>query len=130
LKGKDVRKIALPILCVSFLSFFASSLLAQQTLGSINGTVVDGSGAAVPGSTLTVTDAALNVTRTIHSQPNGSFQIFNLPPGTYQVQVTHDGFDTTQLVGIQVREAQATTVSAKLRSARSPPRSTLRPTPC
>ena len=29
--------------------------LAQQTLGSLNGTVVDTSGAAVPGATVTVT---------------------------------------------------------------------------
>ena len=41
--------------------------LAQQTLGSINGTVVDPSGAAVPGATVIATNAAINVTSTTTS---------------------------------------------------------------
>ena len=32
----------------------------QQTLGSLNGTIVDSSGAAVPGASVTVTDSAIN----------------------------------------------------------------------
>ena len=60
--------------------------LAQQTLGSLNGTVVDSSGAAVPGATVTVTDAAINYSTTTTTQGTGFFQIFNLPIGTYTCQ--------------------------------------------
>jgi hypothetical protein len=98
--------------------FFVASVTvarAQQTLGSLNGTVLDASGAAIPASTITVTDAAIGVTRTTKSQGNGFFQIFNLPVGTYKVQATHDGFDTTELAGIGVQEAQAKTLSLTLR---------------
>jgi hypothetical protein len=87
----------------------------QQTLGSVNGTVLDASGAAVPGTTVTVTDADINVTRTAKTQADGYFQIFNLPIGTYKVTATHDGFDTTALTGIPVREAAATTVPVTLK---------------
>jgi Carboxypeptidase regulatory-like domain len=88
---------------------------AQQTLGSINGTVLDASSAAVSGSTVTVTDADINITRTVQTQANGFFQIFNLPIGTYKVHATHDGFDTTELVGVSVQEARATTLNITLK---------------
>jgi hypothetical protein len=94
---------------------FAGMAAAQQTLGSLNGTVLDASGAAIPGSTITATDAAIGITRTTKSQGTGFFQIFNLPVGTYDVQATHDGFDTTKLAGIGVQEAQAKTLSLTLR---------------
>ena len=94
---------------------FVSSAVAQGTLGSINGTVLDGTGAAVPGSTVTVTDADINVTRTTKASSNGFFQVFNLPIGTYKVSATHDGFSTTELTGIDVKEAQATTLNMSLK---------------
>jgi hypothetical protein len=77
--------------------------------------VTDTSDAAIPGSTVTVSDAAINVTRITHSQGNGTFQVFNLPPGSYQIQVSHDGFETTQVAGIEVQEAQAKTIGVKLK---------------
>jgi|CZKL01.1.fsa_nt_gi hypothetical protein len=92
---------------------------AQQTLGSLNGTVMDPSGAAIPGATVTITDEAIGVTRTAVSQANGFYQIFNLPIGTYKVSVTHDGFETTDLSGIAVQEARATTVNASLKVGRA-----------
>jgi len=92
-----------------------SPAMAQQTLGSINGTVLDGTGAAVPGSTVTVTDAEIGVTRTTTASSNGYFQVFNLPIGIYKVSATHDGFDTTALIGISVKEAQATTLKVNLK---------------
>ncbi|QHN03026.1 hypothetical protein FTO74_06310 [Granulicella sp. WH15] len=109
-----MRKILTLVLC-SVLALFAAAANAQQTLGSINGTVLDASGAAVPDSTVTITDADINVTRTTRAQSNGFFQVFNLPVGTYKVQVSHDGFDTTQLVGIGVQEASAATVKVTLK---------------
>jgi hypothetical protein len=100
-----------------FCTLFATAAIAraQQTLGAVNGTVVDASGAAVPGSTVTVTDTEIGVTRSAKAAANGFFQIFNLPVGTYKVTATHDGFDTTQLVGISVKEASAATVNIALK---------------
>jgi hypothetical protein len=95
--------------------FFAISAHAQQTLGALNGTVVDPSGAAIPGAAITVQSAQTSLRRTATSQQNGFYQIFNLPVGTYHVTVTHDGFDTTDLPGIDIREASATTVNVTLK---------------
>ncbi len=105
---------------IHFLSalFLAVALLpaqAQQTLGSINGTVLDSAGSAVGDVTITVTNPQLNLIRTTKSQSNGFFQLFNLPVGTYQVQFTRNGFDTTNLTGITVQEARAATLNASLK---------------
>ncbi len=90
-------------------------LAAQQTLGSINGTVTDASGAAVAGATVTVDAANINVTRTTVSQKSGFFQIFNLPVGTYTVRIDHSGFQTMQIAGVGVQEATAKTVHVMLK---------------
>jgi hypothetical protein len=108
-----MRIISLLLLFMA--SFAASPLFAQQTLGTLNGTVLDGSGAAVPGAVVTASDADISVSRSTTTQGNGTFQIFNLPIGVYNVKVTHDGFDTTQLVHIAVQEARASTVAVTLK---------------
>jgi len=93
---------------------FAMPGVAQQTLGSLNGTVVDPTGAAVSDATVTVTDAAINVTRSTTTQGNGFYQIFNLPIGIYTVKVGHAGFENALVSGITVQEARATTVGVSL----------------
>ncbi len=109
-----MRKILTVLLFCCFLTSVAVAR-AQQTLGSLNGTVMDASGAAIPDSTITVTDASIGVTRSTKAQSNGYFQIFNLPVGTYAVTATHEGFDTTKLTGISVQEAGARTVKVTLK---------------
>ena len=87
---------------------------AQQTLGSLNGTVVDTSGAAVAEAKVTVFNSQTGLQRTAITQQTGFFQIFNLPIGTYDVKVSHEGFDTTDLPGINIQEATATTLPVTL----------------
>jgi len=89
--------------------------ISQQTLGSINGTVVDPSGAAVVGATVTATNAAINVTSKATTSGSGYYQIFNLPIGTYVVTVAKEGFEATKLEKIPVQEARATTANASLK---------------
>ena len=103
------------MLTLAALALCTAPAIAQQTLGSINGTVMDTAGAAVPDATVTVTNVQIDLTRTTRTQANGFFQIFNLPIGTYRVKVSHDGFDTTNLLGIAVQEARATTANASLK---------------
>jgi hypothetical protein len=108
------RSVAQFVVCLLGLVAFANPALTQQTLGSLNGTVVDSTGAAIGGATVTVTDSAINVTETTTTQKTGFYQIFNLPIGTYTVKVTHEGFGATELTGIQVQEARATTANVTL----------------
>jgi len=109
-RSAAVRGLLAFVICLS-----ALPVVSQQTLGSINGTILDASGAAVSGANVSVHDAAINVTATATTQKTGFFQIFNLPIGVYTVTVTQAGFETEQLTGIGVREAQATTVDVALK---------------
>ncbi|MGB8260387.1 MAG: carboxypeptidase regulatory-like domain-containing protein [Terracidiphilus sp.] len=102
---------------------------AQQTLGSLNGTVLDSSGAAVAGATVTATNAATNFTATTKTQPTGFYQIFNLPIGPYVIKVSAEGFEVTQLNGIPVQEARATTVNATLKVGKTTESVTVTATP-
>jgi hypothetical protein len=110
----ETRKNLL-LVVFSGLCLFAVSANAQQTLGSLNGTILDPNGATVSGAAVTATDPDIGVTQTVKTQSNGFFQIFNLPVGTYAVKVEHDGFDTTDETGISVQEAHATTVNISLK---------------
>ncbi len=109
------RSVASLSLTLLVLSVGTLCSRAQQTLGSINGTVFDPSGAAVPGAQVTVTDESINVVRSTTSGNDGFFQIFNLPIGVYKIKATHDGFDTTQMTAVAVQEARATTVQISLK---------------
>jgi len=112
----SIRRIArcTAMALVAFLLWTVPAF-SQQTLGSINGTVLDTAGAAVGGATVTVTNSQIDVTRTAKSGGDGFFQIFNLPIGAYSVKIAHDGFETTDLTGITVQEARATTINGTLK---------------
>ena len=107
--------------CFAAASLFFSFLLvaqfctAQQTLGSINGTVTDISGAAMPGATVTVTGEQTGLTRSTTTQKSGYWEILNLPVGTYKVTVTSPNFEAVNYPAIQVQEMQAKTLNAELK---------------
>ena len=57
-----------------------ASLHAQVTSGSIVGVVYDQSGAAIPNSTVTATDAATGAAREVQTNTSGYYTILSLPP--------------------------------------------------
>ena len=105
--------LALPV--IACLLMLVPSLQAQQTLGSINGTVVDTTGAAIPGASIKVVNNDTGLTRTAKTRPDGTFQILNLSIGTYRVTVDHSGFQSASYPAITVRSALATTVPVTLK---------------
>jgi hypothetical protein len=110
-----LRNCFLPAAILFLALSFSASALAQATLGALNGTVVDTSGASVPGATVTVTSATTGIQRTATSQQSGFFQVFNLPIGVYDVKVSRDGFDTADFPAISIQEASATTINVSLK---------------
>lgn len=82
-----MKKVLMFVVALT-LALFATSALAQtSTTGSIEGTVTDQNGAAVPGMTVTATSPNLITPQSATSDDNGHFQILNIPPGTYKVAV-------------------------------------------
>ena len=73
---------------------FGAPLEAQSIDTGILGTVMDGSGAVVPGSTITITSNATGIVQSVVSGPNGTFEVRYLVPGDYVVQCALSGFRT------------------------------------
>lgn len=65
---------------------------AQQTESRISGKAVDGSGAVLPGVTVTVTSGQTGASRIVITEPGGTFVVTNLGPGSYAVAFELEGF--------------------------------------
>ena len=92
------------------LIFVAPFMLAQQqTLGSLNGTVLDASGASVPGATVTAVNDQTTLTRAVKTSGSGFWQILDLPIGTYGVTIARDGFETERVPRLLVQVSRTTT---------------------
>jgi hypothetical protein len=71
------------------------STSAFSQTGTIEGIIVDPSGAAVKAATITATDQAKSVVvREVTSSEDGSFKILNILPGQYTLKVQAAGFRT------------------------------------
>ena len=67
-------------------------LQATGTGGTIQGTVTDPTGAAVPNAQVQITNAVTGYGQTAKSGPDGTFRLVNLPPNQYRLEVTAPGF--------------------------------------
>src|SRR5437868_966379 len=79
-----------------FTLLIASSVFAQSqsTTGTIQGTVVDTNGAAVPGANVEIKNLDTNFSRSLTTDEDGRFVAPLLQPGFYTVTVSKQGFTT------------------------------------
>lgn len=91
-----------------------ATAFAQLQAGRIVGQVFDPQHAAVPGATITVTNAATNVAETVKTDASGNYVVTPLDPGTYSVSATAQGFETEVRSGIEITVGQAAEVDLNL----------------
>jgi len=84
---------------------------AQAPSGEISGTVLDASGLAVPGVTVTLTNQATNVARVVQTNESGLYVISAIPPGTYDLKGELSGFRTVERRGIVVQVGSANRIA-------------------
>jgi hypothetical protein len=94
-----------------------TSLLAQQTTGSIAGRVLDQQGAAVPGVTVTAKSASTGFTRTEVSDAEGVYRLSSLPVGVYDVNAELQGFSTVSRKAVDVNVGQTQSIDFSLKVA-------------
>ena len=97
------------VLCFAF----CLPALAQTRGGEANGTVIDSSGAVVPGASVTLTNQATNIQNTATSNNNGYFVFVNVQPGAYKLKVEKSGFKAVES-SFQVAVNQAVTQNMTL----------------
>ena len=78
---------------------------AQATGGNIIGRVLDKSGAALPGATVTATQKETGLTRTTVTESDGSYRLPSVLVGTYTVQVELNGFATVTVENVRINVA-------------------------
>lgn len=109
------RLIVVALLAVAALAAGVPAVFAQgSSTSSISGTVVDTSGASVPGADITALNAANGTVFRAVSAEAGSFTIPAVPSGTYTITVALTGFKTAVLKEVQVSVGGPANVKATL----------------
>jgi hypothetical protein len=106
---KMLTRRGLVVALVGLLATLATRTFAQNSFGTILGTVVDQSGAAIVGAPVQIKNAATGVVTTVQTQSDGVFTAINLIPGAYSVSVVAPGFEMTEVPDVVL------TVNQKLR---------------
>ena len=84
-------------------AFLMFALPAYGQTGSVTGTVADASGGVVPGATVTVTNLATNLETHQQTTETGSYQVVNLTPSRYRIDVELSGFKKfSQVITLEV----------------------------
>ena len=85
------------------------------SFGSINGTVTDTSGGALPGVTVTASSPALQVGQlTATTDGEGKYQVVDLPRGTYEVRFELQGFQPLIRKDVQLTAGFVARIDASL----------------
>ena len=97
------------------LLLFVAPLHAQRTTASLSGRVLDSTGAALPGASVTLTNASTSVTVWAGvADPQGLYVAPSLPVGTYDVVASVPGFQTVTVKGVQLTVDQQARVDFRL----------------
>jgi len=97
--------------------FFCCAILSAQTISTsqIRGTIVDATGAPVPGAQITLTQTATGAVRTATSGSAGDYTLPELPVGPYQLTVTKTGFSKYVQNGIVLQVGVNPTIDVSLK---------------
>ncbi|MGC0777113.1 MAG: TonB-dependent receptor [Candidatus Acidiferrum sp.] len=93
---------------------------AQTSTGTISGVVTDASGGVIANAEAKATNEATGQTWTAASSSFGEFQLQNLPPGSYAVEVSAAGFQVFRAnkIGVSSGSAYSLPVRLAVESAR------------
>ncbi|HEV2491155.1 MAG TPA: carboxypeptidase-like regulatory domain-containing protein [Candidatus Acidoferrales bacterium] len=105
----------LAALLAAILAFAPAAAWAQATsTGTIFGVVIDNTNAVVPGATVTITQKATGSTRSSTTNNVGRYVFVNVDPGSYDVKVEKQNFQTTVVSNQVVQVGTQLTVNAVL----------------
>jgi Carboxypeptidase regulatory-like domain/TonB dependent receptor len=101
-------------LAVMLVVVCAAALAAQTTLGRVSGSVLDSSGAALPGATVTLTNENTNQVQTTVAGDNGSYLFPQVPVGSYKVEFALEGFKSALYTQVAVVVGQEYSLTPRL----------------
>ena len=114
---RNIGILTVPIV-IAGLAGFAGPAVAQtasSTEGAILGTVVDSSGASIPGVKVTASGPAAMGTPSTTTDQNGFYRLPALPPGDYKLAFEQSGFGTVTREGIHISLGFTATVNTEMK---------------
>src|SRR5580700_6504669 len=103
---------------VFFFAVFAilgsAHLFGQAGTASISGRITDASGAAVPAASVVVKNTGTSASETTVSDGEGRYTMPALPIGSYELQVSKPGFQTSVSTGITLTVGSAPVIDLQL----------------
>src|SRR5262245_13597962 len=98
---------------VLLLLLLAVPSFAQSKNGGVKGTVVDPTGAVIPGAIVSARDAA-GKTRSATADGTGNYALNGLPSGSYAITGSAKGFAKFQKPGFQVEPGKIVNLNIEL----------------
>ena len=89
---RSKNQLTLPLIVMVLLAVSSPAAWPQSVYGRIGGTVTDVSGAAVPNTTMTLTNLATAVKNSMESNSSGEYAFVNVVPGRYKLEAEKNGF--------------------------------------
>jgi hypothetical protein len=90
--------------------------VAVHAQATIAGTIRDASGAVLPGVSVEASSPTLiEKVRTAVTDGTGQYRLINLPPGSYALTMTLQGFTTVRREGLELTAAAVTTIDVEMR---------------
>jgi Carboxypeptidase regulatory-like domain len=127
--GRIVVGVSFLVL-VTFL-FFVPHSTAQVSTGSLSGTVTDAQKGVISDAEINLVNSQTNAAYKTVSDANGAFRLTLLPPGTYHMEISKDGFRKLNMENVPVRVGSDTslgnltldigTVSSTIEVTNAPP---------
>lgn len=102
------------LLLAALLCATGSVSFGQGTASRVTGSVLDQTGAAVPGATVTLTNEATNLSFNTESTGTGTYVFESVQVGTYTLTVEKQGFKKFQTAGNPVNVNQPATIDVNL----------------
>jgi hypothetical protein len=107
----SLRRIALLLLAATVAGAPALHAQSQAINGSIEGVVRDGTGAVLPGASVSVANLDTGQQRTVTTNADGGYRAVLLSLGTYRVKAELQGFKTIERTGITLSAGQTAVVN-------------------
>ena len=105
------RTLLIPVLGIISL---APPSDAQTGQGALTGSVIDASGAAIPGVTISAVNQQTNFTYNAVANEQGIYRIPYMNPGFYRISYSRPGFKGVVRPGIQVRSTETARLDVSL----------------
>jgi hypothetical protein len=87
----------------------ALRVIEQEEAGAVSGSVKSSTGLSLANASVTAYDASAAEITSTASMWNGTYQLIGLPPGTYTIEFSATGYDTSQVTGVEVLSGETTT---------------------